>query len=266
MLPVALTIAGSDPSGGAGLQADLKTFHAFGVYGASVVTVLTVQNTCEVRAVRALDAVFVVAQLVAVLDDLPVAAAKTGLLGDAAQVAALAECLRARPLPALVVDPVLVATAGQSLTAGDTARALREHLVPLASLVTPNLAEAEALTGRAVQDVAAMRDAARRLADLGARAVLVKGGHLPGAPVDVLLADGACHDLEGRRVGAASTHGTGCTLAAAITAGLAAGAPLADAIARARRYVTAALAAGGTPGHGNRPLNHLVHPNGGDGG
>ncbi len=258
--PVALTIAGSDPSGGAGLQADLKTFAAFGVYGAAVVTSITVQNTMEVRDRLDLDAALVTAQLAAVQDDLDVAAAKTGLLGTAAQVDALAAHLRARPLPFLVVDPVLVATAGQALTDGGTLAALRARLLPLAALVTPNLSEASALVGRPVQDLTGMRDAARALVDLGAAAALVKGGHLPGSARDVLCEAGVLHELDAERVHVGRTHGAGCTLAAAVTAMLASGASLPNAVAAAKRYVTRALAAAPALGHGARTLDHRVAP------
>src|SRR5262249_6535806 len=210
-IPVALSIAGSDPSGGAGIQADLKTFHAFGVYGAAVITALTVQNTRGVRAVHPVAADVVVAQLDAVTDDLPIAGAKIGLVPGPDVAAALADRLTRRPLPRLVLDPVLVAGSGDALSAGGTAAALRV-LLPQVVLVTPNLREAAALTGRRVDDLDAMADAARALVDLGAAAVLVKGGHLPDRPVDVLLAGGAVHRLDSTRVPVSRTHGTGCTL------------------------------------------------------
>ncbi len=257
---MALTIAGSDPSGGAGIQADLKTFLAFHVYGAAVITSLTVQNTRGVFGRDDAPAALVLAQLAAVRDDLPVAAAKTGLLATAALVDALAGELAARPLPWLVVDPVLIATSGDALTAGDTLAALRARLLPLATLVTPNLAEAAALLGHPVDDVASMRDAARAIADLGTPNVLVKGGHLPGPPRDILFAGGVLHELEGVRVGPASAHGTGCTLSAAITAGLARGDALVAAVERGKRYVERALAAAAPLGHGSRPLDHRVSP------
>src|SRR5881628_3341668 len=174
-IPIALTIAGSDSSGGAGIQADLKTFAAFGVYGASVVTALTAQNTGGVHAIAAVEASFVAAQIDAVLDDLDVGTAKTGMLLSAAVIDAVADRLATRPLPHLVVDPVLVATTGEALLEPAGIARLRERLVPLATLLTPNLREAEALTGRPVANPADMREAARALLDLGARAVLVKG-------------------------------------------------------------------------------------------
>src|SRR5262245_12362796 len=259
MTRVALTIAGSDPSGGAGIQADLKTFHAFGVYGAAVVARLTAQNTTGVRELADPTPAFIAAQLDAVLEDLPVAAAKTGLLGSAAAVDAVADRLRAHSFRPLVVDPVLVATSGQTLSDPDVLGAMR-RMLPLATLVTPNLAEAEALVGRPVRDVASMRDAARALVDLGARAALVKGGHLDGPPHDVLFAGGVLHDMESGRVDVGRTHGTGCTLSAAITAGLACERTLEEAVTRARRYVVRALAHAPALGHGGRPLDHLVRP------
>ncbi|HLK09867.1 MAG TPA: bifunctional hydroxymethylpyrimidine kinase/phosphomethylpyrimidine kinase [Candidatus Binatia bacterium] len=257
-MQVALSIAGSDPSGGAGVQADLKTFHAFGVYGAAVITTLTAQSTAGVRGVLPVDPEFVGLQLETVLDDVPVAAAKTGLLGRAAIVERVAAILRARPVPALVVDPVAVAGTGQPLADADMLPALRRALLPLATLVTPNLAEAAALTGRPVHDVETMRAAARACVDLGARAALVTGGHLPGAPRDVLCVGGALSELAGERVGPPTAHGAGCTLSAAIAAALAAGLALPDAVARARRYVARALAAAPPLGHGHPPLDHRV--------
>jgi len=258
-----LSIAGSDPSGGAGIQADLKTFHACGVYGAAVVTSLTAQNTVGVRDRRDVEPAFVAAQLTAVLDDLPVAAAKTGMLPNAGVVAAVVEVLRARPIPALVVDPVLVATSGVALADPTTLEALRDGLVPMSSVVTPNLLEAEALTGRPVRTHAEMREAARALVAMGARAALVKGGHLPDRACDVLAIGGTIHELDAPRIDVGATHGTGCTLSAATAAGLAAGLPLLDAVTRAKRYVTRALVASVPLGRGSRPLDHRVRPDDG---
>jgi hydroxymethylpyrimidine/phosphomethylpyrimidine kinase len=258
---VALTVAGSDPSGGAGIQADLKTFHAFGVYGTAVVTALTVQNTRGVRAVHAVAPDVVVAQLDAVTDDLTVAGAKIGLVPGPDVAAALVERLTRRPLPRLVLDPVLVAGSGDALGSEGTATALRA-LLPHAALVTPNLTEAAALTGRRVRDLDDMVEAARALVDLGAGAALVKGGHLADRPVDVLVAGGTVQRLDAPRVPVHPTHGTGCTLSAAITAGLASGHDLAAAVACAKRFVHDALAAALALGGGARLLDLRVRPAG----
>jgi hydroxymethylpyrimidine/phosphomethylpyrimidine kinase len=259
-VPVALSIAGSDPSGGAGIQADLATFAAFAVRGATVVTALTAQNTSGVRGIAAVAPEFVVLQLDAVLDDLDVRAAKTGMLHRAVVVEALAGRLRTRPLPHLVVDPVMVATSGDVLLEPAAVVLLRERLIPLATLVTPNLREAETLTGERVTDVAGMRAAARALVALGARAALVTGGHLSGDPVDVLYDGRTFQEFGGRRVPIGRTHGTGCALSAAVTAGLALGQPLDEAVEAAKRWMTRALETAPAVGHGGRPPDHLARP------
>ena len=255
MIPVALSIAGSDPSGGAGIQADLKTFHQHGVYGCAVVTLLTVQNTRGVTRMDVLDAALVGAQLAAVLDDIPPGAVKTGALGSAAVVEAIATRLATSSVP-LVVDPVLAATHGGALLDADGCRALVARLLPRAALVTPNLAEAAALSGRAVVSEADAREAARAIADLGARAVLVKGGHLEGDAVDTFYVDGHFERLVAPRVATRHTHGVGCALSAAITALLARGVPLIDACARAKQWVSAAIAAAPGLGGGAGPIDH----------
>jgi hydroxymethylpyrimidine/phosphomethylpyrimidine kinase len=254
---VVLSIAGSDPSGGAGIQADLKTFQQLRVYGAAVLTALTVQNTRGVRAVHPVAPQVVIAQLDAVTDDLPVAAAKIGLVPTPAVAAALEARLHRAPLPNLVLDPVLVAGSGDVLGSAGTAAALRA-LLPFAALVTPNLAEASALTGREVRSVDEMIAAGRELLSLGSAAALVKGGHLAGPPVDVLVTSDAVHRLAGERVPVARAHGTGCTLSAAIAAGLGSGLELLAAVERAVRYVRAALTAAMALGGGARPLDHRV--------
>jgi len=259
MAVVALTIAGSDPSGGAGLQADLKTFQAFGVHGATVVTSVTVQDTTGVRDRLDLSRALVGAQLDVVLGDLPVGAAKTGLLPDADVVDAVVERLRARAFP-LVVDPVLVATSGDTLTSPSALGAIRDRLLPLATVVTPNLSEAEALTGRPVRTVPEMRDAAAALCALGARAALVTGGHLRDRACDVLATPSEVHALEAARLAVGPVHGTGCTLSAAIAAELARGEDLFDAVQAARAYVRRALAASSALGRGSRLLDHRVDP------
>jgi hydroxymethylpyrimidine/phosphomethylpyrimidine kinase len=258
MRPVGLSIAGSDPCGGAGIQADLKTFEACDVHGASVVTTVTAQNTTGVRTRHDLPPAIVAAQLDAVFDDLPVAAIKTGLLPNPEVVEVVAARLR-RPAPPLVVDPVLVATSGDALAEPTTVAAIRDRLLPLAALVTPNLAEAAVLTGRPVDDVTTMREAARALCDRGAAAVLVTGGHLAVRACDVLVtAAGAVYELDAPRLDVGLVHGTGCTLSAAIAAGLATGRPLLDAVRTAKAYVRRTLAASVALGRGSRLLVH--HP------
>ena len=244
---VALTIAGSDPSGGAGLQADLKAFHRHGVYGEAVVTLLTVQNTRTVSDVRVLDADFVIAQLDAVLCDIPPGAAKTGALGNAAMIDAIAGRAASFAFP-LVVDPVMISKHGAPLLADDAVDALERRLLPRATIVTPNLAEASRLTGMDVHDAASMEAAARRIAAMGPRHVLLKGGHLDGEALDVLWSDGRVHRFVAERIDTVHTHGTGCVLSAAITARLARGESVPDAVAGAKRFVRAAIA--GNPGLG----------------
>jgi hydroxymethylpyrimidine/phosphomethylpyrimidine kinase len=222
MIPIALTIAGSDPSGGAGLQADLKTFHQFGVYGEAVVTLITVQNTLRVSRVECLPADLVVEQIRAVLEDVRPQAAKTGALGNRAIVEAVAEAAAEFDFP-LVVDPVLISKHGAPLLAEDARAALIERLIPRAALLTPNLHEAAALAGFPVRDPDQMRRAAESIAKLGARAVLVKGGHLETGATDVLLADGRFYEFPAPRIATRHTHGTGCTYSAAIAACLARG-------------------------------------------
>jgi hydroxymethylpyrimidine/phosphomethylpyrimidine kinase len=251
---VALTIAGSDSSGGAGIQADLKTFAAHGVFGASAITALTAQNTLGVAAVHAVPPSFVAAQIDAVADDLPVAAVKTGMLLDAAIVTAVAEALRRRALPNLVVDPVMVSKSGARLLEEDAVKALVERLLPLATIVTPNLPEAAVLAGRFTDS----REAARRIAGLGARAVLIKGGHADGPEaIDLFYEDGRFEALASPRQATRHTHGTGCTLSAAITARLALGDGLFDAVKAAKAYIDRALASAPGLGRGAGPLHHF---------
>lgn len=258
---IALTIAGSDSSGGAGIQADLKTFTAFGVYGAAVITALTAQNTRGVTGVEAVTPAFVVAQMEAVFGDLEVGAVKTGMLADASIVRAVAAGLRRAGPPLLVVDPVMVATSGDILLAEDAVGALRGDLIPLATVLTPNLAEAAALLGvEEARDEAAMIVQAKALHALGCRAVLVKGGHGTGeAAVDILYDGNAAVRLALPRLATPHTHGTGCTLSAAIAALLAQGVALAEAVARAKSFVWQALQAGSrlSIGRGNGPVDHL---------
>jgi hydroxymethylpyrimidine/phosphomethylpyrimidine kinase len=252
----ALTVAGSDPSGGAGIQGDLKTFHAHGVYGMAVLTALTAQNTTGVAGVHDVPPDFVRLQLETVLDDIPVSAAKTGMVSCAPTIEAIASVFARRPPPHLVVDPVMVATSGDPLLRDDAVDALRRLLFPLATLLTPNLPEAERLCGFPVRDPGAMRRAARAL---GARAVLVKGGHLEGREVvDLLFDRGEFVEFRDPRIETRHTHGTGCALSAGIAAQLARGARLADAVARARAFVRRGLERAVALGRGNGPLDHLA--------
>jgi hydroxymethylpyrimidine/phosphomethylpyrimidine kinase len=255
---VALTIAGSDPSGGAGIQGDLKTFTAFGVYGASVVTALTVQDTRGVRSTLEIAPAFVAEQLDVVVDDLAPAAAKTGMLPSAAVIEVLVAHLRARPLARLVVDPVMMSTSGTTLMHATAVDVLRAELLPLASVVTPNVREAEILTGRKVSDVGGMAEAARELVALGARAALVTGGHLPGDAIDVLYSGKRIVELRAPRIAIERTHGTGCALSAAITAELALGRDIEDAVRTAKSWMTRALESAAPVGHGATPPNHLI--------
>lgn len=258
MTPVALTIAGSDPSGGAGLQADLKTFHRFGVYGEAVVTLVTVQNTRGSTRVDVLPADLVIAQIRAVLDDIPPAAAKTGALGSPAVVAAVAEAAWRFKFP-LVVDPVMLGKHGATFLDDAAARVLIERLIPRAFLLTPNLDEAAALTGIAVNDRDSMIRAAERLAALGAQNVLVKGGHLAGDALDILRTEaGEICEFTAVRIATPHTHGSGCTYSAAITAELARGTPLIDAAGRAKDFVTRAILTNPGLGSGQGPLNHFA--------
>jgi len=253
--PVALTIAGSDPSGGAGIQADLKTFHQFGVYGEAVITLLTVQNTMGVARVECVPAPLVIEQVRAVIEDIPPHAAKTGALGSAEIVDALAGLAAEFNFP-LVVDPVMIGSQGTPLASDGARQAIATRLLPRAFLVMPNLDEAATLTGIEVKDVSGMREAAVRLCSMGARAALVKGGHLEGPATDVLYTDGAWREFTAPRVASRHTHGTGCTYSAAVTAGLARGSPLEDAVTRAKTYITAAIRTAPGLGRGRGPLNH----------
>jgi hydroxymethylpyrimidine/phosphomethylpyrimidine kinase len=254
-MPVALTIAGSDPSGGAGLQADLKTFHQFGVYGEAVVTLLTVQNTLRVSRVECMAPDLVGQQIAAVLEDIRPGAAKTGALGNAEIVEVVAQMAASFDFP-LVVDPVMVSKHGAALLPERAGRILAERLLPWAFLLTPNLAEAKALTGLEIHSVDDMRRAAERMCEMGARAVLVKGGHLAGSATDVLFAAGEWHEFAAPRIDTPHTHGTGCTYSAAITAELAKRTPLVEAVRRAKRFITEAIRTNPGLGSGSGPVNH----------
>jgi hydroxymethylpyrimidine/phosphomethylpyrimidine kinase len=258
---VALTIAGSDPSGGAGIQADLKTFTVQGVYGASVITALTAQNTVGVSGVMKVPADFIRAQFVAVTSDLSVAAAKTGMLGDEETVLTVADLIRIAGLAPVVVDPVMVATSGDVLLAPSAIAAVREVLIPLAHVITPNLHEAARLLQR---DPAATSAEARRQAEdllkLGCGAVLLKGGHGEGAEaIDYLATASGTETFSKPRIATKNTHGTGCTLAAALTAGLAKGRDLSAATREAKEFLWRALSSGADMryGAGTGPVDHL---------
>ena len=259
--PIALTVAGSDSGGGAGIQADLKTFAALGVYGCSAVTALTAQNTRGVQGVLAVDPAFVRRQMDSVFDDLAVGAVKVGMLGTPEVIAAVADGLAAWKPRWVVLDPVMVAKGGDRLLRDEAVAALRERLLPLASLVTPNLPEAGELLGEAApSERRQMPPAAARLHGLGAAGVLLKGGHLEGADSpDLLLHGGELRWLEGPRVASRHTHGTGCTLSSAVAALLARGLPLPGAVAAAKLYTSAAIAAaaGLEIGRGIGPVHHF---------
>ena len=261
-MQIALTIAGSDSGGGAGIQADLKTFHQFGVFGTSVITAVTAQNTVGVRGWEALSVQLVMQQIEAVAEDLPPHAVKSGMLGTTALVDAVADAITHLDLPNYVLDPVMVATSGDRLLVREAERRIAERLVPLATLVTPNLDEARILAEDEVGTVEQMERAARALVKMGAAAALVKGGHLEGGDVVDVLATGAgVTRFSHKRLATTSTHGTGCTLSAAVAAGFALGRPLERAVADALDFVHRAMAAAPGLGRGHGPLNHFVAAN-----
>jgi hydroxymethylpyrimidine/phosphomethylpyrimidine kinase len=255
----ALTIAGSDPSGGAGIQGDLKTFTRHGVYGMAAITALTVQNTQGVRGVHDVPPAFVAAQLDAIFDDMPVHAAKTGMVSATPIIDAIADVLTRRGAPPLVVDPVMVATSGDPLVDDEAVEAMVAKLFPLAALVTPNLPEAERLCGFEITTQAQMERAAQAIVARGARAVLVKGGHLAGDEiVDLLYFRGRFHEFRGKRIDTVHTHGTGCALAASIAARLALEDSMPQAVERSREFVRRGLEEAVVLGKGTNPLNHLA--------
>ncbi len=259
MPPTALTIAGSDSGAGAGIQADLKTFAALGVYGTSVITAITAQNTRGVTAIHELSAEIVAAQIDAVVSDIPPAAVKTGMLAGAAIIEVVARKVEEHSLPNLVVDPVMVAKSGDRLLRDDAVAALRDRLLPLATVVTPNLPEAEALVGRPLKSDEDIRDAAREIVAAGARAVVMKGGHRADAAraVDLLYDGRQFHEFVAPRVETTSTHGTGCTFASAIAAFLARGELLPQAVRLAKEYLTEALRHAYPIGSGRGPVHHF---------
>jgi hydroxymethylpyrimidine/phosphomethylpyrimidine kinase len=256
-LKVALTIAGSDSGGGAGIQADIRTFAAHGVHGASAITAVTAQNSVAVVDTLVLAPAFVVAQIEAVASDMRVAAAKTGMLANAAVIVAVAEAVGRLGIPNLVVDPVMVAKSGDSLLDPAARDTYLERLFPLAAVVTPNLLEAEAFLDRRVRSLAEMRQAARELKARGPGAVVVKGGHLVGDAVDVFYDGQVLEEIAAPRIDTLNTHGTGCTFSAAIVARLALGHDPMDAVVKAKEYVTEAVRHSYSVGRGHGPLHHL---------
>lgn len=262
--PRVLTIAGSDSGGGAGIQADLKTFQALGCYGMSAITAITVQNTVGVRAIHSVPPDILQGQIDAVMEDIGIDAVKIGMLHAPEIVEVVAEAIDRHALTQVVLDPVMVAASGDRLIAADTVEVLVRSLFPRAALITPNLDEAALLLGRPLKTAEELEPAARELLAQGARAVLLKGGHLPGETVvDVLLVEGGmAQRFESPRLATPNLHGAGCTLSSAVAAGLALGQPLLQAVHEARRYVARALALGARArtGHGHGPLNHAFDP------
>ena len=261
--PIALTIAGSDSGGGAGLQADIRTFHQFGVFGTTAVAAITAQNTTGVRAVEPIPPGLVRAQIDAVAEDLRPNALKSGMLATAEIVEVVAERIAAYRWGNYLLDPVMVSTSGHRLLTADGERAVRDRLLPLALLVTPNLDEAEVLTGEKVRSVEEMERAGERLRGFGARAALIKGGHLEGDTLtDLLVSPEGTRRFSRPRIPTTSTHGTGCTLSAAITAGLALGYSLSEAVEDGLEFVARAIADAPGLGSGNGPVSHFVEVRG----
>lgn len=255
---VVISIAGFDPSGGAGTLADIKTFSAFGCYGAAAITSLTFQNTLVVYGAQHQSAEVLSSQIEPVLADFEIAAAKIGMLPTRETIETVAAVIERHRLPNVVLDPVIRSTSGYDLIDDVAAAHLRERLLPLADLITPNMAEAERLTGLRVTNLEEMEEAGRRLRAMKARAVLVKGGHLSGEAIDILVDDRGAQHFRSPRVETNNTHGTGCTLSSAIAAMLARGATLDQAIEKAKEYLVAALRSAPAIGHGAGPLNHRV--------
>jgi len=255
----ALTIAGSDSGAGAGIQADLKTFAAVGVYGTSVITAITAQNTVGVTRVLELDPDLVAAQIDAVIQDIGTDALKTGMLANSAIIEVVAEKIREHHLENLVVDPVMVAKSGDPLLREEAVEALRSRLIPLATIVTPNLPEAERLTGIHSTRDRDVKEAARRILEMGAKSVVIKGGHRRGPATDLFYDGKKFRELSAPRVRTPHTHGTGCTFSAAIAANLAKGEKLENAVAQAKRYITRAIRRGFAIGSGHSPVHHFYH-------
>jgi hydroxymethylpyrimidine/phosphomethylpyrimidine kinase len=254
-IPVALTIAGSDSGGGAGIQADLKTFAALGVHGTSAITAITAQNTVTVAEIFTLPTALVIAQIDAVVSDLGVQAAKTGMLASAEIIEAVATSIESHGIRNLVVDPVMVAKGGAKLLRDDAIDTLRARLLPLATIITPNLPEAEVILGRSIKSMADRRDAARALVALGPRAAVVKGGHAEGDATDVFWDGVEMLELQAQRVLTTNTHGSGCVFSAAIAAGLAKGLDPLEAVRQAKRFITLAIEHSLEIGKGHGPVN-----------
>ncbi len=253
----AMTIAGSDSGAGAGIQADLKTFAAFGVYGTSVLTAITAQNTLRVTDVLELPTSIVASQIDAILSDIGTDAVKTGMLSSSAIIRTVADKLREHHIVNLVVDPVMVAKSGDKLLQDEAVEAMRTRLIPLAAVVTPNAPEAQVLTGRKIESLDDARTAAGELVAMGARVAVVKGGHLQGPATDIMYDGREFRAFTHQRLDTTSTHGTGCTFASAVAAGLARGTPVRDAVSQAKAYVTAAIRNAFPMGKGHGPLNHF---------
>ena len=257
MVPRAMTIAGSDSGGGAGIQADLKTFAALGVYGSSVITAVTAQNTVSVDRIAELSPDMVSAQINTVMSDIGADAVKTGMLAHSGIIEAVAECIEALDIPNVVVDPVMIAKSGDRLLREEAVDAYRTRLIPKALVVTPNIPEAEVLVGFSIETDEDVHRAARAIADMGAKNSVIKGGHREGPVTDVLYSEGRFHDFTSVRIESKNTHGTGCTFASAIAAHLARGCTVEQAVLHAKEYVSAAIEAAYPVGRGHGPLNHF---------
>ena len=256
-VPKAMTVAGSDSGGGAGIQADLKTFAALRVYGTSVVTAITAQNTTAVHGIHEVPLDMIASQMDAVIAAIGVDSVKTGMLASRPIIETVSNRLADYDLDSIVVDPVMISKSGACLLKEDALEALKTKLLPLAAVVTPNIPEAEILSGMRIESKSDARQAARLISNLGPRAVVVKGGHLSGAPMDLLYENAEFTEYEGTRVDTRNTHGTGCTFSSAIAAGLAHGFELKETVAMAKEYVTGAMKTAFPVGLGHGPLNHL---------
>jgi len=263
-IPRVLTIAGSDSGGGAGIQADLKTFCAFGVYGMSVITAATAQNTLRVNGVEPLSPDFISLQFESVLSDIGVDAVKTRMLFSAEIIDRVAHKLKERKIPHVVVDPVMVAKGGDRLLQTNAVNMLRNYLIPQATLVTPNIPEAEVLAEMTIETNSHIMEAALKIYNLGCKAVLIKGGHMPGDARDVLYDGDQFWAFDEKRIDSRNTHGTGCTYSAAITANLAKGLPLKEAVTISKAFITEAIRSSFNLGKGHGPLNHFVRVKGMD--